>query len=521
MSDSRRVDARDAQVSSRFSDIALAAILFVALSLWLVWAPNKALWNDEFLSLYTGAAPDAASVVHIQQHYPVSLDPPGYHVITHLCISLLGPTAFAVRLPSLLGWLTMLVCFFVFCRRLVGPEFAIFSTALTLPTAAFNYAAEARPYGLLLGLAAIALLCWQSAVRDRESRLAPVGLALALWTALLSHYLAILLLIPFAVAELVRMLRTKSIDWRIGAALGSTAVPIAMWLPFLPAASSYRTQYYSKTHLSQLVDIYAQLMAPRVARFHPFIAALVVTGMALGLIALIRKYGARNLRTEWLVVVSFALLPLFGIAVSSVATGGFESRYVVAAVLGIVPLCAMSVRPLLVHRPIFLIALLLVILAACGVASTYASRDSWRLRSLRDARLILAPNSTEDFSRLPLVVSNLHVFMQLQYYAKLDHDVVYVADPNLENKWVGNDTLDRTAINLRKFAPIHAMDFCQFISSHRRFLLTDQPGSEEWVPKQLFIDGSHVTTIGRLGTARLESVTVSDTAVHLACDPRQ
>ncbi len=517
LSDSRREDDREAQVSSRFCHIALGAILLMALGLWLAWAPNKPLWNDEFLSLYTGAARDAASVVRIQQLYPVSLDPPGYHLITHLFIRLLGPNAFAVRLPSLLGWLTMLVCFFLFCRRLVGPEFAVFSTALTLPTAAFKYAPEARPYGLLLGLAAIGLLCWQSAVRDRSSRLAPVGLALALWIALLSHYLAILLLIPFVVAELVRMIRTRSIDWRIGAALGSTAVPIAMWLPFLPAASSYRTQYYAKANLSQLVDIYAQLMAPRVTRFHPFVAGLVVTGMALGLIVLIRKYGTRNLPTEWIVVGSLGLLPLFGIAVSFVATGGFESRYVVAAVLGIVPLCAMSVQPLLVHRRIFLVALILIILAACDVASTYASRDGWNLRSFRDARLILIPNSTEDFSRLPLVVSNLHQYLQLQYYAKLGHELLYVADANLENKWVGNDTLDRTAINLRRFAPIRVPDFCQFISSHRRFLLIDQPGSEEWLPKQLLVDGSHLEAIARLNTARVDLVTASDTAVQFAC----
>jgi Dolichyl-phosphate-mannose-protein mannosyltransferase len=521
LSDSRREDARDAQVSSRFWYISLGAILVIALGLWLVWIPNKPLWNDELLSLYTGSAPDAASVVRIQQLYPVSIDPPGYHLITHFFVSLLGPTAFAVRLPSLLGWLTMLVCFFLFCRRLAGPEFAVFSTALTLPTAAFNYAGEARPYGLLIGLASVGLLCWQSAVRDRESRLAPVGLALALWIALLSHYLAVLLLIPFAVAELVRLLRTRSIDWRIGAALGSAAVPIAMWLPFLPAASSYRTQYYAKAHLSQLVDTYARLVAPRVTRFPALVTAVVVGGMALGLIALIRKYGARNLPTEWFAVVSLALLPVFGIAVSFVATGGFENRYVLAALLGIVPLCAMPVRPLLVHRRILLIGLLLVILAACSVGSTYARRDGWRLRSILDARLTLTENSAEEFSGLPLVISNLHQYLQLQYYAKLDHDLLYVADANLENKWVGNDTLDRTAINLRRFAPIRVLDFCQFISSHRRFLLADQPGSEEWLPKQLSVDGSHLETVGHLGSAQLDLITVSETTVRRGCRSAQ
>jgi hypothetical protein len=366
-------------------------------------------------------------------------------------------------------------------------------------------------------MAALSLLCWQSAVRDRESRLAPAGLAFALWIALLLHYLAVLLLIPFAVAELVRVLRTRSIDWRIGIVLVSTAIPIASWLPFLPAASSYRTRYYAKAHVSQLVDAYAWLMAPRVARFHPFVAALIVAGMTVGLIVLIRRYGVRKLPAEWFVAVSFALIPLFGLAVASIATGGFERRYVLAAVLGIVPLCAMSVQPLFVHRRILAIALLLVILAACSVASTYASRDGWRLKGLRDARLTFTTNSAGDFSNMPLVVSNLHQYLQLQYYATLGHELFYVVDANLENKWVGNDTLDRTAVNLRRFTPIRALDFCRFISSHRRFLLLDQPNSEEWLPQQLPGNGARVQSIGALGTARLDVVDLSEATVDSVC----
>src|SRR3954468_16814941 len=114
LSDSQRTYDRSVPFSPRVSHIAFAAVLVIAVCLWLVWVPNKPLWTDEFLSLYTGAAPGVESVVRIQRVSPVSLDPPVYHLITHFFISLLGPTAFAVRLPSLLGLLTMLVCLFLF-----------------------------------------------------------------------------------------------------------------------------------------------------------------------------------------------------------------------------------------------------------------------------------------------------------------------------------------------------------------------------------------------------------------------
>ena len=87
---------------------------------------------------------------------------------------------------------------FVFLRRRLGSWFALASVAV-LPLADYTlrYAIEARAYMLLLGVSAIALVCWQSAASGR-SRFAPVGLALSVATALLLHVWAILL--PFALA---------------------------------------------------------------------------------------------------------------------------------------------------------------------------------------------------------------------------------------------------------------------------------------------------------------------------------
>ena len=516
--DSHPEYGRGVQFSPGFYRIIFGLILFTALVTWVTWVPNKPLWNDEFLSLYTAAAPDVTSVLRIQQRWPVSLDPPGYHLIAHFFIRLPGPSAVLVRLPSLLGWLTMLVCLFLFCRRLVGPEFAAFTTALTLPTAAFSYAAEARPYGLVLGMAAVALLCWQRAVHNRNSRWAPIGLALALWIALLLHYLALLLLIPFALAEFVRLVRTNSIDWRISTAIASTAIPITTWLPFLQAASEYRAHSYETVRLGQIISTYALLMAPRVRGPVEFLVEVsVIAATALGVFSLFRRYGARSLPLEWITIIGFALLPCFGVAVAFFATGGFEERYVLVALLGIAPLCSISLCGLLIHRATFLLAFGIVILAALGTASIYASHDGRRLKALRDTHIDTSPNLAQEALLLPVVVGNLDEYLKFQYYGMRNRNLLFVADVERENRWVDNDTLDRTAVNLRRFAPIQVRGFCEFISSNRRFLLADEPYSEEWLPSQLRGDGSQFQPIGSLGTARLYRVTASDTTIREAC----
>ncbi len=76
------------------------------------------------------------------------------------------------------------------------------------------YAIEARAYMLLLGVSAIALVCWQSTV-DRRSRLAPLGLACSVATALLLHVWAILLPLALTAGEAVEFLRTRRLRWRV------------------------------------------------------------------------------------------------------------------------------------------------------------------------------------------------------------------------------------------------------------------------------------------------------------------
>lgn len=98
----------------------LSGIVFLALTaiLSLLWSRSSLLAWDEYLSLWTDRLPSLAQIVHVQRNYPISLDPLFYHMVAHAAIRVFGAGPFAMRLPSLIGFLMMQVCLFFFVRRI-------------------------------------------------------------------------------------------------------------------------------------------------------------------------------------------------------------------------------------------------------------------------------------------------------------------------------------------------------------------------------------------------------------------
>ena len=64
----------------------------------------------------------------------------------------------------------MQVCLFFFVRNMAGDRAGAVAAAFPALTATLFYSAEGRPYGLLLGMYALALLCWQMARAVAGSR---------------------------------------------------------------------------------------------------------------------------------------------------------------------------------------------------------------------------------------------------------------------------------------------------------------------------------------------------------------
>src|SRR5271170_4536485 len=76
------------------------AVLLLTAVMSVTWSQHKLLWQDEIFSLQTDRVATFAEVVRIQRSYPISLEAPLYHVLSHAAMAVLGPTAFALRLPA-------------------------------------------------------------------------------------------------------------------------------------------------------------------------------------------------------------------------------------------------------------------------------------------------------------------------------------------------------------------------------------------------------------------------------------
>src|SRR5207237_1162969 len=113
----------------------------------------------------------------------------------------------------ILGFWLMTVCIFRFVSRRCPPIYAAAAMIFPLITSAFYYACEARPYALVMGFTALALVCWQQILENERRTISLFGLWFSLSACICLHYYAILIWIPFGLAELARLRSRKRPDW--------------------------------------------------------------------------------------------------------------------------------------------------------------------------------------------------------------------------------------------------------------------------------------------------------------------
>jgi len=145
--------------------------VLVFLACTSVPAFRRRLWFDEILTEYIAALPSFGAIYKALAAHAES-SPPLFHLVSKLSGTTLGWSALGLRFPAIAGYLAMILCVYFVVRRYTGPLYAAIGALSSYLTKAPYYSTEARPYGLLLGLSCIALVCWQLAARYRVRRLA-------------------------------------------------------------------------------------------------------------------------------------------------------------------------------------------------------------------------------------------------------------------------------------------------------------------------------------------------------------
>ncbi len=493
-----------------YSLVALFLLLSTGLS--LIWSHLRLMWNDEFLSFYTDSVATFKQVILVQLHHPISLDPPTYHLLSHLCMDLLGRNAIALRLPALAGFLLLQLCLFFFVRRLAGDRSAVIAMAFPLLTASFRYSVEGRPYGLLLGLYALSLLCWQTATVDDtipRSRILPLtGLALAITLSITSHYFGVLILIPVALGELSRTLIRKLLDLGVLTALIVGLAAVGLILPFQRAPMVYRQHYYiTGVNIRNISQGYRELFL----RYTTWPMALQKLAAALMVVlALTLAYAGyqrfkRRPSNEhaytWVALLSMALLPFFGYLFGRFATHTMEVRYVIATLIAFAAIFGIVLERKLRSNAFYYSALTLITAVIIAI-------NTHNILQERRASLAILASLHPSPALAYVLAANPNAPLYEQSLGNFFVDSFYTPDPDLraritliynaprEIALLNHDTYSIAATNLRHFTSLPVVNYDQVMSKQGPQLFIQWQDGWNWTDKAAAFEHATVSPLG-------------------------
>src|SRR5262249_49260562 len=234
-------------------------------------AAYRLLWYDELVTWYLARQPDLKS---IWKGLTLGLDSEMVlvHWLVRMSHAVFGSGAFATRLPMLIGFWVLILGLYVFLKRRLPWQYALIGAAFPILTFAWEYAFEARAYGILLGCGATALVCWQNVAEGRMRILSLLAIALALAVALGCHPFGAILAIPFAFGELVRTLDRRRIDWPVWIAFAA-ATPVMLAYPPLFAPVQNLNMNTGLRNFAAVTSFYTDA-------FRAAIVPLLVSGLA-------------------------------------------------------------------------------------------------------------------------------------------------------------------------------------------------------------------------------------------------
>lgn len=449
----------------------LAGFSFVYLLVTGAIASKKMLWNDELFTLYISRLGSLSDILAVLST-GADQSPPSFYLFTYGVLTLLGESHLVIRLPEIFGVLLMAFCLFRFVSRRTTALYAFAAMVFPLTTVAYEYAYEARSYGLVIGFSAMALLCWQGATESKRRAWWLIGLAASGAAAISSHYYAVFLLVPLGAGEIVRSLTRKRIDLPIWVALGSMLIPLVLFFPVIQEARSYAHHFWAHPEWYMIPGFYYTLLIPAIG---PIVAALMVFSLwPEGESSKLQSSIPVPLLFPWheiVAAIGFAAIPVVAVILGKLVIGAFTFRYALSGVIGLSILWAIAVQKVDGGRATMgtcftLFACVWFMMAAVvQFKHQTAATTSWT----HTYELLQAGVD----STLPIVAADLGTYMKLAYYAPpaVSSRVVYLADPQASLRYLGHDTLDRGMLDLKPWFPVTVEEYGAYVTSHDRFLV--------------------------------------------------
>lgn len=445
-------------------------------------ASKRMLWNDELFTLYISRLGDLSDIL-AALGTGADQNPPSFYWLTHGVMKGLGETQLTVRLLEVVGVLLMSLCLFRFVSKRLPALYGFAAMIFPLITIAYEYAYEARPYGLVLGFSGLALLCWQGATESPRRLWWLIGLAVSGAAATSSHYYAVFLIIPLGVGELVRSFMRRRVDFPIWASFGGILAPLALFFPVILEARSYSSHFWAHPEWNLIPGFYYTLMIPAIG---PILAAVIVSSLwPTGEPTRHKSSPLPALQFpghEMAAAIGFVAIPVVAVVMGKLVIGAFTYRYALSAVIGLSILWVIAVQRYDGGR---------AIMGTCFAFFAFGWFMMAGVTQFKHQTVTITSWSNDyEFLRsgvdstLPIVAADLHSFMTLAHYAPpaISSRVVYLADPQASLHYLGHDTVDRGILDLKPWFHVAVEEYDAYVNSHDRFLVYQEvQGERNWL----------------------------------------
>ena len=503
-----RAAGRIGREADRRAWLWLAVFVAVFLGSTLAIALRQGMWTDEFFTFYVSSQPSVRELIRAIRE-GVDNSPPLYFLILHSLRPLLGSSAAALRLPSMLGVGLMCVTVFAFGLRRYPALYAAVAM-LFAANALQDFASEARAYGLVLGLTGAALYCWQSAAEGRRRKWNIPLMSFSLMAAISLHYFAVFLLIPLSLGELVRKYTARKLDVAMLAALIVTPVALLPHLTLIQAEKPFLQYFWSKAIIDNLIFFFNQDYFRVLEYLLPAIPILAIWPSKPTAADDRRGLAAH----EWTAVASLAAMPVVVFLIAKYTTGTFVDRYVSWAVLGFSLVLTAVVYRISPRNDVVACSMVAILLGVLGAGTLHTLRARDYLIKTHGGAAFSALLESAPAGPEPILVADLHVFMALAHYGapNLRPRVSFVVDRTLERKYAGYDTSSYLLSALRRRSSLRIYNYREFMAANPKFLLAAK--QSDWLVWQLIRSGCRVTPIREnadFGVYRIEQPQAAST----------
>ncbi len=480
----------------RFAPLFLTLLFSVETVILLLKANKRLMWYDELVTLHVSSIGPFSELLKALSAGADSMTP-FYYLMVRLGKLIPADPHITMRVASIAGYLFTLWGVYWFSRKWLPVTGSLAAVLLVTLSPFRDYAIEARSYALLVGFLALAACFWQ---RVGERRFMALLFGIALLLAVSTHYLGVVAIGAFVVAELSWSLERHAIRRSVWLACFAAATPFLVCLPISTRFRSiFKDSFWAQPSWRNVYTTYQDYLG---INYRLGFAIALFFGLLFA-DWLIRRVRARNEDGEkgfdqpgFVLISSLLFYPAVLALLTPIVGSGYTPRYGWPGLLGLVLGPVYLLRSFWAKPYSAYLALALMMTFAFQGANdcekAYKSKRSEDHVNVRFAEIV------RGIPDVPVVIGSPLSFLERREYAppELQPRLKEVLDPNQARLLVGSDSSELVNGILNKLViPLPIETLPQFEASRTKFLL-EAGGPGDWLTGYLLKNGYHLRTIG-------------------------